>query len=175
MSISPAAGNWKRLTGHEIMGKTIGIVGLGRIGKEVAIRAKAFGMTVIGYDVYWDEAFAAESRKSPAPPASPRCFEKSDVISLHTNLTEETRDMVRAETIATMKDGVIILNCSRGEVVQHRRSRRRPRKRQGRRLRRRCARRGTAAGRIIRCSRPRTASSRRTSGRALMKACSARR
>ena len=45
------AGNWKRLTGHEIMGKTIGIVGLGRIGKEVAIRAKAFGMSVIGYDV----------------------------------------------------------------------------------------------------------------------------
>ena len=42
------SGNWKRLTGHEIMGKTMGIVGLGRIGKEVAIRAKAFGMTVIG-------------------------------------------------------------------------------------------------------------------------------
>ena len=110
------SGNWKRLTGHEIMGKTIGIVGLGRIGKEVAIRAKAFGMTVIAYDVYWDEAFAASHDITRASGVA-EIFEKSDVISLHTNLTEETRDMVRAETIATMKDGVIILNCSRGEVV----------------------------------------------------------
>jgi D-3-phosphoglycerate dehydrogenase / 2-oxoglutarate reductase len=110
------SGNWKRLTGHEIMGKTIGIVGLGRIGKEVAIRAKAFGMTVIAYDVYWDEAFASSHDIARASGVA-EIFEKSDVISLHTNLTPETRDMVRAETIATMKDGVILLNCSRGEVV----------------------------------------------------------
>ncbi|MES2920566.1 MAG: phosphoglycerate dehydrogenase [Verrucomicrobiota bacterium] len=112
------AGNWKRLTGHEIMGKTIGIVGLGRIGKEVAIRAKAFGMSVIAYDVYWDEAFATGHDVARAANVA-EIFEKSDVISLHTNLTEETREMVRAETIATMKDGVIILNCSRGEVVNN--------------------------------------------------------
>lgn len=110
------SGNWKRLTGHEIMGKTLGIVGLGRIGKEVAIRAKAFGMTVIAYDVYWDEPFATTHGVSRAASVA-EIFEKSEVISLHTNLTPETRDMVRAETIATMKDGVIILNCSRGEVV----------------------------------------------------------
>ncbi|HSP42684.1 MAG TPA: phosphoglycerate dehydrogenase [Luteolibacter sp.] len=110
------SGNWKRLTGHEIMGKTIGIVGLGRIGKEVAIRAKAFGMSVIAYDIYWDEAFAS-SHDVVRVASVAEIFEKSDVISLHTNLTPETRDMVRAETIATMKDGVIILNCSRGEVV----------------------------------------------------------
>lgn len=112
------AGNWKRLTGHEIMGKTIGIVGLGRIGKEVATRAKAFGMDVIGYDVYWDEAFTAAHGIIRAVTMA-EVFEKSDVISLHTNLTDETREMVRAETIATMKDGVIILNCSRGEVVNN--------------------------------------------------------
>jgi len=110
------AGNWKRLTGHEIMGKTIGIIGLGRIGKEVAIRAKAFGMPVIGYDVYWDEEFTAQHEVTRAASVA-EVFEKADVISLHTNLTDETRDMVREETIATMKDGVIILNCSRGEVV----------------------------------------------------------
>jgi D-3-phosphoglycerate dehydrogenase len=109
-------GNWKRLTGHEIMGKTLGIVGLGRIGKEVAIRAKAFGMTIIAYDVYWDETFATSHGVVRASGVA-EIFEKSEVISLHTNLTPETRDMVRAETIATMKDGVIILNCSRGEVV----------------------------------------------------------
>jgi D-3-phosphoglycerate dehydrogenase / 2-oxoglutarate reductase len=112
------AGNWKRLTGHEIMGKTIGIVGLGRIGKEVAIRAKAFGMPIIGYDVYWDEAFAVAHDVVRAASVA-EVFTTSDVISLHTNLTEETREMVRAETIATMKDGVIILNCSRGEVVNN--------------------------------------------------------
>jgi D-3-phosphoglycerate dehydrogenase len=110
------AGNWKRLTGHEIMGKTIGIVGLGRIGKEVAIRAKAFGMDVIGYDVYWDEAFASVQGITRAANVA-EVFEKADVLSLHTNLTTDTRDMVRAETIALMRDGVIILNCSRGEVV----------------------------------------------------------
>ncbi|HEX5791477.1 MAG TPA: phosphoglycerate dehydrogenase [Luteolibacter sp.] len=110
------SGNWKRLTGHEIMGKTIGIVGLGRIGKEVAIRAKAFGMEVIAYDVYWDEAFANTHGVRRVSGVA-EIFTKSDVISLHTNLTPETRDMVRAETIATMKDGVILLNCSRGEVV----------------------------------------------------------
>ncbi|MCB1132822.1 MAG: 3-phosphoglycerate dehydrogenase, partial [Verrucomicrobiae bacterium] len=110
------AGNWKRLTGHEIMGKTIGIVGLGRIGKEVAIRAKAFGMNVIGFDVYWDEAFAA-AHDIMRVPSMAEIFTGSDIISLHTNLTEETRDMIRAETIAIMKDGVILLNCSRGEVV----------------------------------------------------------
>lgn len=112
------AGNWKRLTGHEIMGKTMGIVGLGRIGKEVATRAKAFGMSVIAFDVYWDEAFASSHDITRAASVA-EVFEKSDVISLHTNLTEETREMVRAETIATMKDGVIILNCSRGEVVNN--------------------------------------------------------
>ncbi len=111
------SGNWKRLTGHEIMGKTIGIVGLGRIGKEVAIRAKAFGMSVIGYDVYWDEAFTAQHGIARAASVA-ELFAQSEVISLHTNLTEETRDMIRTETIAGMKDGVIILNCSRGEVVK---------------------------------------------------------
>src|SRR5471032_3686716 len=55
---STRANGWKRKTGHELLEKTIGIIGLGRIGKEVAIRARAFGMNVIGYDVYWDEKFA---------------------------------------------------------------------------------------------------------------------
>jgi len=111
------AGQWKRLTGHEIMGKTIGVVGLGRIGKEVVIRARAFGMKVIGYDVWWDEEFTKTHEVERAETVK-ELFAKSDVISLHTNLTEETRDMVRADTIAGMKDGVIILNCSRGEVVK---------------------------------------------------------
>lgn len=109
-------GEWKRKTGHEIMGKTIGIIGLGRIGKEVAIRARAFGLTIIGYDIYWDEAFAAEHNVKRAA-THDEVFVVSDYISLHTNLTPETRDMIRAATIAKMKNGVIILNCARGEII----------------------------------------------------------
>jgi D-3-phosphoglycerate dehydrogenase len=113
---STRAGGWKRQTGRELLGKTIGIVGMGRIGKEVAIRAKAFGMKPVGYDVFWDEAFAAE-HGIPRASSLEALFGQADYLSLHTNLTPETRDLVRAETIATMKPGVIILNCARGEIV----------------------------------------------------------
>jgi len=113
---STRTGGWKRQTGHEILGKTIGIVGLGRIGREVAIRAKAFGMHPIGYDVFWDEAFAAQHGVARAATLD-EVFGVSDYISLHTNLTPETRDLIRAETITKMKPGVIILNCARGEIV----------------------------------------------------------
>ncbi len=109
-------GKWKRLTGHEVMGKTIGIVGLGRIGKEVAIRAKAFGMKLVGFDLYWPEEFAQEYGVEKAESIE-EVFKVANVISLHTNLTEETRDMVCAKSIATMQDNVIILNCARGELV----------------------------------------------------------
>jgi D-3-phosphoglycerate dehydrogenase len=105
---STRAGGWKRQTGHELLDKTIGIV--------VAIRAKAFGMKPIGYDVYWDEAFAT-AHGIPRAASLDDVFRQSDYLSLHTNLTPETRDLVRAETIATMKPGVIILNCARGEIV----------------------------------------------------------
>ncbi len=113
---STRSGGWKRQTGHELLGKTIGIVGLGRIGREVAIRARAFGMEPVGYDVYWDEAFAAEQGVKRAASLD-ELFAASDYISLHTNLTPDTRDLVRAETIAKMKPGVIIINCARGEIV----------------------------------------------------------
>ncbi|MFW5883177.1 MAG: phosphoglycerate dehydrogenase [Verrucomicrobiota bacterium] len=110
------AGEWKRLTGHEIMGKTLGIIGLGRIGREVALRAKAFGMPIIGYDIYWPEDFAAELGIERANSVE-AVFEKADVLSLHTNLSPETRDMINTESIAKMRDGVVILNCARGELV----------------------------------------------------------
>ncbi|MFM1996215.1 MAG: hypothetical protein RLZZ111_602, partial [Planctomycetota bacterium] len=113
---STRAGGWKRQTGHELLGKTIGIVGMGRIGKEVATRARAFGMKVIGHDVYWDEAFAAAHGVTRAASLDD-LFAAADYLSLHTNLTPETRDLIRAESIAKMKPGVIILNCARGEIV----------------------------------------------------------
>jgi D-3-phosphoglycerate dehydrogenase len=113
---SVRGGGWKRQTGHELLDKTIGIVGMGRIGKEVALRAKAFGMRPIGYDVFWDEAFAAQQGIARAASLDD-LFAAADYVSLHSNLTPETRDLVRAETIQRMKPGVIVINCARGEIV----------------------------------------------------------
>ncbi len=110
------AGNWKRMTGHEIMGKTIGVIGLGRIGKEVVKRAKVFGMDVVGLDLYWPGEFAQEYDVKKAETFN-EIFQTCDIISLHTNLTDETRDMIRAETIALMKPDAVIVNCARGELV----------------------------------------------------------
>lgn len=109
-------GQWKRPTGHEIMDKTLGIVGLGRIGREVAIRAKAFGMKLVGYDVYWDAEFCeklgierAESVEAMLP--------QVNILTLHCNLTEETREMLNAKTLATLPAGALVINCARGEIV----------------------------------------------------------
>lgn len=113
---STRSGSWKRKTGHELFGKRIGIVGLGRIGKEVAIRARAFGMEPVGYDIHWDETFALQNGVVRAATID-EIFATSDYLSLHVNLTPETRDLVSARTIARMKKGVIIVNCARGEIV----------------------------------------------------------
>ena len=109
-------GQWKRKTGREIMGKTLGIIGLGRIGKEVAIRARAFGMASISYDIYWDDAFAAQYGVRRAATVN-EIFAAADYISLHTNLNPQTRGLINAASIARMKKGVLILNCARGEIV----------------------------------------------------------
>lgn len=109
-------GEWKRLTGHELAGKKIAIVGLGRIGKEVAKRARAFDMKIVGFDLYWDEAFAAEYGVERADSIE-ETLGDVDIISLHTNLTEQTRHLVSRESLARMKKGVVILNCARGELV----------------------------------------------------------
>lgn len=110
-------GEWLRLTGHEIYEKTMGIVGLGRIGKEVAIRARAFDMEVIAYDPYWDAAFA-EKHGVKRCASMDEVLTQADVVSLHCFLSDETRGMICRNKIAEMKDGVVILNCARGEIVE---------------------------------------------------------
>ena len=110
-------GEWKRITGHEVMGKTMGIIGLGRIGKEVAIRARAFAMPVIAYDPYFDDAFAKENDVKRCD-SMDEVLHSADVISLHCFLDENTREMINAESIAEMRDGAIVLNCARGELVK---------------------------------------------------------
>jgi D-3-phosphoglycerate dehydrogenase / 2-oxoglutarate reductase len=109
-------GEWKRLTGHELLGKKIAIVGLGRIGKEVATRARAFGMEVSGFDLYWDDAFASQHKVRRASSID-EVLADADIVSLHTNLTDETRHIINEKRIGEMKKGVVILNCARGELV----------------------------------------------------------
>jgi D-3-phosphoglycerate dehydrogenase len=113
---STRSGGWKRKTGHELLEKTIGIIGLGRIGREVAIRAKAFGMKILGFDLHWDEKFGAELGIQHAKTLDD-IYKDSDYVSLHTNLNPQTKDMINAASIAKMKKGVLILNCARGEIV----------------------------------------------------------
>ena len=109
-------GEWKRPTGNELMGKHLGVVGMGRIGKEVIKRARAFGMDCSGYDIYWDDEFADAHSVHKCEDVS-ELFAKSDVISLNCFLDENTTNMVNAESIAGMKNSVVIINCARGEIV----------------------------------------------------------
>lgn len=109
-------GNWKRVTGYELAGKTLGILGLGRIGKEVATRAKAFGMNVVAYDIFWDQSFARRHGVTKAGSAE-EVVVQADVLTLHMNLTDQNRYFVNKARIASMKDGAMIINCSRGALV----------------------------------------------------------
>lgn len=113
-------GKWekKSFKGSELNGKTLGILGIGRIGGEVAKRASAFNMKVCAYDPYLDH----ESIKSRgAIPASlETIIADSNFITLHLPLTDETRHMIDRDAFARMRDGVYILNCARGGVVDER-------------------------------------------------------
>ena len=109
-------GLWKRETGNEIAGKTLGIIGLGRIGREMVIRANAFGMKVLAQDIYWPEAFAQEHQITRIENLD-RLFSDSDFISLHANLTAETQGLINSAAIQKMKNSAILINCGRGELV----------------------------------------------------------
>ncbi|HYF01443.1 MAG TPA: phosphoglycerate dehydrogenase [Planctomycetota bacterium] len=109
-------GEWKRQTGRELAGKTLGILGLGRIGKEVAKRAVAFEMKVVAFDIYWDEAFAGQWKIERKPTAED-VLRASDVVSLHMNLTDDNREFINLNRLAMMKRGAYLLNCSRGGLI----------------------------------------------------------
>jgi len=108
------AGKWakKELRGRELNGKIIGIVGLGRIGREVAARAKPFGLKVIGYDPFVNVEVVREAGIEPVE--LPDLFSKSHIITLHVPVNEKTRNLISKEEIASMRDGVILLNIARG-------------------------------------------------------------
>ncbi|UCH88498.1 MAG: hydroxyacid dehydrogenase [Thermoplasmata archaeon] len=106
------SGEWikKQLKGRELYKKTLGLIGIGRIGQEVAKRAKAFEMNVIAYDPYVKESEIKLVELD-------ELLKSSDFISLHTPLTDETRGMVNKDLIAKMKDGAILINTARGKLL----------------------------------------------------------
>ncbi|NJL32003.1 MAG: 3-phosphoglycerate dehydrogenase [Phycisphaerales bacterium] len=110
---STKEGGWKRITGHELYGKSIAVLGVGRIGKEVIKRAAAFDMKCIGFDKYWDDAFASQFNVTRAASAD-EAIKSADVVSLHMNLDDSNRGFINSTRIATMKKGAWIINTARG-------------------------------------------------------------
>jgi D-3-phosphoglycerate dehydrogenase / 2-oxoglutarate reductase len=111
------AGKWekKSLQGTELRGKTLGIVGLGKIGMEVARRAKAFAMEVVGHDPFVSANLAKEQGIRLV--SLDEMYAAADYLTLHVGLTPQTKDMINAESLKKMKKGVRIVNCARGELV----------------------------------------------------------
>lgn len=111
------AGKWekKSLQGTELRGKTLGIIGLGRIGMEVARRAAAFGMTLVAHDPYVSPAVAHDAKIRLAD--REEVLTTVDYLTLHVGLTPQTANMINATSIAAMKKGVRIVNCARGELI----------------------------------------------------------
>lgn len=110
-------GKWekKALQGTELRGKTLGIVGCGRIGLEVARRARAFGMELLGYDPFIAPVIARENNIALVP--IDEIFSQSDFLSLHVGLTPQTEGLINAHSLAIMKKGVRLVNCARGELI----------------------------------------------------------
>ncbi len=110
-------GRWekKNLSGTELLGKSIGLLGYGAIGRRVGVLAQAFGMTIHAYDPF----LSAELIQSTGAKALSyeEVIRQSDFVSLHLPMTPDTKNMINADTIATMKKGAILLNCARGGLV----------------------------------------------------------
>ncbi len=116
-SASTKSGKWekKKFLGHELRGKTIGIVGLGSIGREVARRALPFEMKIVAYDPYVNAQTAADLGIQLVD--LPALYAESDYVTLHVALTSETIHMLNHDAFARMKPGVRIVNCARGELI----------------------------------------------------------
>lgn len=114
---SMKAGKWEKkgLKGVELRGKTLGLIGFGHIGSEVARLARAFEMTVIAYDPYVTTRLAAQHDVKLLP--LDEVLARSDYLSLHASLTPETNHLLNAERLARTKPGVRVLNCARGELI----------------------------------------------------------
>lgn len=108
-------GAWRRVQGVELSGKTLGIIGLGRIGRKVARRAQGFEMDVIAHDIAPDTAFAAAN--NIALVGLDELLARADVVSLHVPLTPLTHHLINAQTLAQMRRGSVLINTARGPVL----------------------------------------------------------
>lgn len=109
-------GRWEKSSaGAEVRGKTLGLIGLGRIGSEVAARATGFDMRLLAFDPFISEAAARQMSVELVP--LDKLFAESDFISLHTAVSPQTQNMINATTLAQMKKGVRIVNAARGELI----------------------------------------------------------
>ncbi|MBE5971623.1 MAG: phosphoglycerate dehydrogenase [Lachnoclostridium sp.] len=108
-------GKWSRYPMRELTGKTVGLVGFGRIGRRLAELLAGFGVTILAYDPFINEEAAKERNVQAA--GLEEVLAKSDVISLHLPSTEETHHLINAESIAKMKDGAYLINTARGALV----------------------------------------------------------
>jgi len=107
--------DWGKITSIDLYGKTLGIVGLGAIGRCVVKRAQGFGMKILGHDIAWDEAWASAEGVERAD--MDRICHEADFITLHTVLTDETRNCISAGRIAMMKKTAVIINTARGGLI----------------------------------------------------------
>lgn len=110
-------GEWnrKKYTGVELFNKTLGVVGLGRVGAEVATRMKAFGMQILAFDPFITEVKAKQLGITLAP--LEQVLREGDFITVHTPLTNETRNLIDEDEFKIMKPGVRIINCARGGII----------------------------------------------------------
>ncbi len=115
---SLASGKWERAAfgGVEVLGTTLGIIGMGRIGREVAARAAAFGMTCIGYDPFVDAA-SAQAAGIEKLATLEQLYARADFLTLHALVTPDTRHMINGISLAQMKPGVRIINAARGALI----------------------------------------------------------
>ena len=111
-------GKWERskFVGTQLAGKTLGVVGLGRVGREVARRAAAFDMTVVGFDPFLSSEKAGQLGIEAVADLQ-TLLARCDFLTVHTPLTDETRDLIDAKGLATMKKGSRVINCARGGII----------------------------------------------------------
>ena len=117
---SMRAGRWdrKQFMGVELYGKTLGLVGFGRVGRAVAERAQCFGLTEMAYDPFVPDHVARHLGLSIVPRLE-QLLEQADIISLHAVVNDETRGLINADTITHMKKGVLIVNAARGKLINN--------------------------------------------------------
>lgn len=109
------SGGWSRIIGTELAGKTVGLVGLGRIGKEVVVRLEGFQVKFLAYDVYQDKAFADEHHVRFVE--LNELLAESDIVTLHAVLTADTQKLIGEKELSFMKPGAYLVNTARGGLI----------------------------------------------------------